>query len=137
MPHEGDVFQILTASSFGGTMFGSTSFPTLSGNLVWNITYGAATVALSIVLPGDFNGDGAVDAADYVVWRMGLGTTYSQADYDVWRAQLRPDNRQWCGCLSECRRSRTGNLGYAPCRNAGDVFSPTPGRRASFITQRR
>jgi hypothetical protein len=23
---------------------------------------------------GDFNGDGTVDAADYVVWRKGLGT---------------------------------------------------------------
>jgi probable HAF family extracellular repeat protein len=39
-------------------------------------------------LPGDFNGNGAVDAADYVVWRKGLGTTYTQADYDVWRAHF-------------------------------------------------
>jgi hypothetical protein len=37
---------------------------------------------------GDFNGDGSVDAADYVVWRSGLGTTYTQADYDVWRANF-------------------------------------------------
>jgi hypothetical protein len=41
-------------------------------------------------LPGDFNGDGVVDAADYVVWRSGLGTTYTQADYDVWRAHFGP-----------------------------------------------
>jgi hypothetical protein len=26
-------------------------------------------------LPGDYNGDGTVDAADYVVWRKTLGTT--------------------------------------------------------------
>ena len=39
-------------------------------------------------LPGDFNGDGAVDAADYVVWRKGLGTTYTQNDYGVWRAHF-------------------------------------------------
>jgi hypothetical protein len=35
--------------------------------------------------PGDFNGDGAVDAADYVVWRKGLGTNHSPDDYYVWR----------------------------------------------------
>jgi formylglycine-generating enzyme required for sulfatase activity len=39
-------------------------------------------------LPGDFNGDGTVDAADYVVWRKGLGTTYTQAAYDVWRTHF-------------------------------------------------
>jgi hypothetical protein len=37
---------------------------------------------------GDFNGDGAVDAADYVVWRDGLGTTYTQNEYNVWRAHF-------------------------------------------------
>jgi hypothetical protein len=35
-------------------------------------------------IPGDFNHDGAVDAADYTVWRNGLGTTYTQDDYAVW-----------------------------------------------------
>jgi hypothetical protein len=39
-------------------------------------------------LPGDFNGDGAVDAADYVVWRHGLGSPYTQADYDIWKAHF-------------------------------------------------
>jgi hypothetical protein len=36
-------------------------------------------------LDGDFNGDGAVDAADYVVWRKGMGATHFPDDYDVWR----------------------------------------------------
>ena len=31
---------------------------------------------------GDFNGDGTVDAADYVVWRKTIGTP---ADYDLWK----------------------------------------------------
>jgi hypothetical protein len=39
-------------------------------------------------LAGDFNHDGTVDAADYVVWRKGLGTTYTQADYDAWRVNF-------------------------------------------------
>lgn len=36
--------------------------------------------------PGDYNSDGTVDAADYTVYRDGLGTTYAPADYDVWAA---------------------------------------------------
>ena len=39
-------------------------------------------------LDGDYNGDGAVDAADYTVWRDGLGTTFTEADYDVWVANF-------------------------------------------------
>jgi hypothetical protein len=38
--------------------------------------------------PGDYNGNGIVDAADYVVWRDGYGSEYTQADYDVWRARF-------------------------------------------------
>jgi hypothetical protein len=33
-------------------------------------------------VPGDFNGDGTVDAADYVVWRKGPAT---EEDYALWR----------------------------------------------------
>jgi hypothetical protein len=37
---------------------------------------------------GDFNGDDMVDAADYVAWRKGLGTVYTQTDYDGWRTHF-------------------------------------------------
>jgi hypothetical protein len=62
-----------------------------------------AMLAITLVLPGDFNVDGIVDAADYVVWRGSLGSTVSthgggadgnfdghitQADYEVWRANF-------------------------------------------------
>jgi hypothetical protein len=36
-------------------------------------------------LDGDFNHDGRVDAADYVVWRKNNGTP---AEYDLWRANF-------------------------------------------------
>jgi hypothetical protein len=36
-------------------------------------------------IQGDWNGDGSVDAADYVVWRKMGG---SQADYDAWRSNF-------------------------------------------------
>jgi hypothetical protein len=36
-------------------------------------------------MPGDFNGDGTVDSADYVVWRKTDGT---QGGFDLWRAHF-------------------------------------------------
>jgi hypothetical protein len=39
-------------------------------------------------IEGDFNGDAVVDATDYVVWRNGLGTTYTPEQYDLWRAKF-------------------------------------------------
>jgi len=42
-------------------------------------------VSTSTVIPGDYNHDGNVDAADYVVWRKTDGT---QAGYDLWRAHF-------------------------------------------------
>jgi probable HAF family extracellular repeat protein len=39
-------------------------------------------------IPGDFNNNGSVDTADYVVWRKGLGTIYTQDHYNVWRANF-------------------------------------------------
>jgi CubicO group peptidase (beta-lactamase class C family) len=58
----------------------------------------AEYVALVPELPGDYNRDGTVDSADYVVWRSNVGDSINlpnetislgvvdQADYDVWRA---------------------------------------------------
>jgi hypothetical protein len=41
------------------------------------------------VLPdGDFNGDSAVDAADYVVWRKNPNGQYTANDYAVWRTNF-------------------------------------------------
>jgi hypothetical protein len=39
-------------------------------------------------LTGDFNRDQTVDAADYVVWRKGLGTTHIDDDYGLWRTNF-------------------------------------------------
>jgi beta-glucanase (GH16 family) len=38
--------------------------------------------------PGDFNGNGAVDAADYVTWRQGAGSIYGGDDFEVWRSHF-------------------------------------------------
>ena len=51
--------------------FNSLSLPTLSANLSWSVQYNPTNVTLKVVsgLAGDYNQNGAVDAADYVVWR--------------------------------------------------------------------
>jgi hypothetical protein len=36
-------------------------------------------------LAGDFNGDGGVDAADYVLWRIDPGSFSGVGGYDAWR----------------------------------------------------
>jgi hypothetical protein len=36
-------------------------------------------------IPGDFNGDGIVDAADFTVWRDGLGSKYTIDHYTEWK----------------------------------------------------
>jgi hypothetical protein len=60
-------------------------------------------ISFLVVLPGDYNLDGAVDARDYIVWRknsnIGSGATYSQGDgnrdgavnvtdYNIWRSHF-------------------------------------------------
>jgi hypothetical protein len=38
--------------------------------------------------PGDLNGNGTVNAADYVTWRKTLGNSYTQNSYNTWRANF-------------------------------------------------
>jgi hypothetical protein len=68
----------------------------------WNITYGTNFVSLVTTIPGDYNADGDVDTADYIVWRKTLGQaavqglgadgdtngTIDEADYTVWRSNF-------------------------------------------------
>jgi T5SS/PEP-CTERM-associated repeat protein/autotransporter-associated beta strand protein len=84
-PVAGHAFDILDWGSLSGT-FASINLPTLAGGLAWNTSQLYATGLLSVGLPGDYNNNGEVDAADYVAWRKGLGTMYTQSDYDVWRS---------------------------------------------------
>jgi hypothetical protein len=93
MPQAGDMFDILTAAGGISGTFASSMLPALTGDLFWTIIYGPSLVELTVeaptpVLPGDFNSDGVVDAGDYVLWRKGLDTAYTLADYDVWRAHF-------------------------------------------------
>jgi hypothetical protein len=50
-------------------------------------TFNSSQLTLSaFALTGDFNSNGVVEAADYVVLRKGLGTIYMQNDYNIFGA---------------------------------------------------
>lgn len=88
-PAAGESFNLFDWTTMSGS-FTTLQLPLLSG-LSWNTSQLYTTGVLSVVGPslqGDFNGDGVVNAADYVLWRKGLGTTYTQNDYDVWRGHF-------------------------------------------------
>ncbi len=57
-----------------------------NGELTSPVGSTAAFLLTPVIASGDFNGDGVVDAADYSVWRDGLGATYDQDDYLIWRS---------------------------------------------------
>lgn len=42
-------------------------------------------IEAQVVVPGDYNQNGVVDAADYVAWRNSAGST---ADYNIWRTHF-------------------------------------------------
>ena len=78
-------------------VFQSIVVPTING-LTFNLAQSASSTMLQVVnapfLAGDYNGNGTVDAADYVAWRN-AGTLLNDAtpgvqpgDYDIWRANF-------------------------------------------------
>jgi hypothetical protein len=100
-PAPGDAYVLLrTMAGVTGT-FANALLPALPPGLSWRLDYGPLDVRLllegsAIVLPGDYNRDGAVGAADFVIWRKALSSgnlradgngdgRVDGADYLVWR----------------------------------------------------
>jgi T5SS/PEP-CTERM-associated repeat protein len=102
-PAAGATFDILDWTNLTGT-FSTLQLPPLAGSLTWNTTQLYTSGVLAVAgagLAGDYNLNGAVDAADYVVWRKTLGQTgdglpadgdgdgmIDTGDYDVWRTNF-------------------------------------------------
>jgi hypothetical protein len=84
MPSGGQQFTILTASSIVNNGFVLAGSAASSFTLLVNST-SVILQAISVGLPGDYNNDGTVDAADYVVWQKTDGTPQA---YDTWRAHF-------------------------------------------------
>ena len=89
-------------ATYTGTLSGTFNHVTTG----YTVNYGTGTnsqITLSVPLSnlkGDFNNNGRVDAADYVLWRNsvgsntalpndnGLGTPIGSAQYDLWRSNF-------------------------------------------------
>ena len=91
-PVLGNTFQILTTT---GTLTKNVDFtldttlaPAPSGT-AWQVNYQPTFLELELVstggLPGDYNLDGSVNAADYVVWRKDPNANGGPGGYDTWR----------------------------------------------------
>ena len=86
-----DVVNVIGVSTIDELVPGFDNSIIGSGDYILQLTYGGGK------LPGDYNADGVVDAADYTVWRDTFGSmsdlaadgdgsgTVDAADYDIWR----------------------------------------------------
>ena len=103
----GDSFDLFEGGAVSGS-FSSVQLPTLVAGLSWDSSAleSAGVIAVTGVaaLLGDYDNDGVVDAADYVVWRQGYGSTgpfppnadpdgnsdgvVDAADFTIWRDNL-------------------------------------------------
>jgi hypothetical protein len=93
------VFQYPSVSDVGNGRGGTIGIrnygaPANGRYVQWSYDQASITDGMAIrftlqpILSGDFNNNGTVDSADYVVWRNGLGTVYNQADFNIWRANF-------------------------------------------------
>ena len=78
-----------TIDLFDWTGVTPTGAFTVSSPYTWDLsnlyTTGEVTLAALPALPGDYNGNGVVDAADYTVWRDTLGDLPS---YNFWKSHF-------------------------------------------------
>jgi autotransporter-associated beta strand protein len=90
-PSAGSIFNLFDWSSVAGS-FNTLNLATLPGGLSWDTsqlyTTGVLSVAAAPGLPGDFNNDTNVNAADYIAWRKGVGVASTLENYNLWRTNF-------------------------------------------------
>ena len=99
-PAAGNAFDLLDWGTLSGT-FDTLDLPPLSADLMWNSSQLYTAGVLRVALAGDYNLNGTVDTADYIVWRAthgDVGTALAadgngnfqidSGDYDVWRSHF-------------------------------------------------
>jgi cyclophilin family peptidyl-prolyl cis-trans isomerase len=100
VPTPGDSFTVLTAGLIIGDFLG-IALPMLEPGFVWDVSRTLTSYTLSVAA-ADYNRNGTVDTADYVVWRKNFNSTVTpytkgdgngdgvvnDADRVVWRQNL-------------------------------------------------
>jgi hypothetical protein len=108
-PVNGEFFNVLSAEGEISGSFGEMNLPELAAGLAWEVdTSNRQSLVLRVaaLLDGDYNVNGIVDAADYVVWRNSVDASgrglaadgtgaggvpdgvVDDADYQLWRANF-------------------------------------------------
>lgn len=105
-PAAGQSFDLLSATGGITGQYSSITLPSLltgGHGPFWSLVYTNTDVILRLInsATGDYNHNGIVDAADYVVWRDELGqtgfnlpadgdgdNTITQNDYNIWRSNF-------------------------------------------------
>lgn len=101
-----------TAITLGSFSLGNVSPALSGGSLVLNGSSLSYVVPGDLAVPGDYNDNGVVDAADYSVWRDHLGQTFqlvnevpdatpgmvTEEDYTAWKANF--GNTSGSGAIS-------------------------------------
>lgn len=131
-PSANDTFEIITATGSVVPAFIDHVLPQLTGGRTWGLSYNPASVVLSVLGPsnltGDYNQNGAVDAADYVVWRDNVGANLTlpnedpsqtpgwvtNEDYIVWRAHFGQAAASSTGSLLASRSQPPASCGAIP-----------------------
>ena len=127
-----------TIDLFDWTGVTPTGAFTVSSPYTWNLsnlyTTGEITLAAAPSLPGDFNHDGTVDAADYVVWRKNRRHLHARTTTTHGApTSANPAGSEFAVPQCECHRPRTDNVGDAH-RGGGWLVCPArPGPRESTI----
>jgi hypothetical protein len=89
----------MVLSANGGVVgtFASTTLPALDPGLSWNVIYAPTSVSLKVAsgLPGDFNSNGIVDAADYGLWRNNVGSTTALPNDSIGGTIGTPQYNEW------------------------------------------
>jgi hypothetical protein len=129
-PQHGNSFTILTAGLISGN-FSNINLPELSPGFVWGVNRTNTSITLT-VSRGDYNRDGFVDTADYVMWRKLRNTSVTTAgaladgngdmtindlDYAIWQQQF-----------GNTRGGDAGSGGFS------DVAVPEPAGAILFMT---
>jgi autotransporter-associated beta strand protein len=116
----GDSWDLFDFSTSSGT-FDETDFILpggLGSNLAWdtsNLLVDGTISIVSLGLPGDYNNDGIVDAADYTVWRDHLGEAdetalngngdgmngVDEADFALWKSNFGATSGAGSGATAE------------------------------------
>lgn len=134
--------------------FASTDFAQapLASGLSWNVNYANNAVVLSVTgtaagVPGDYNNNLVVDAADYTVWRNNLGGAslpnegaspgiVDQADYAFWKTNF-GNSGSGSGALSASAVPEPATIAGLMCVTLAALAAGRPARAAAGRSERR